>query len=380
VGTCLLLTTLTLSSRVAAQGQASSRWWSPGDGHMLPAALDYANPDGTLGILNTAGPIETKGHPFFEPIGTNGRACVTCHQPSDAMTVSAATARERWRETGGRDPLFAAIDGKNCPNLPQDDPAAHSLLLERGLIRVFLPWPPQKADGTRIDPEFTIEVVRDPTRCNTDPQYGLTSSTPTISVYRRPRMAANLKYVTAAAFGVSPFIVKNGQPAARDPETGALVSMNMMADAREPTLRTQAVSAAATHLQVASQLQASQIDRIVAFESQVYAAQRIHRGAGSLVEPGGPPALGPAALASGSTGTLGKTPHASSFRWATDGRRCRGPATRRRMRETRCANRWHVGTTCSSSARSGSATPCTSTRSASAIPPSAPARHVTACI
>ena len=330
VWTCLLLTPLMWSSRVAAQSQASSRWWSAGDGRTLPATLDYVNPDGALGILNTAGPIETKGHPFFEPIGTNGRACVTCHQPSDAMTVSAASARERWRETGGKDPLFAAIDGKNCPNLPQDDPASHSLLLERGLIRVFLPWPPQKADGTRIDPEFTIEVVRDPTRCNTDPQYGLTSSNPTISVYRRPRMAANLKYVTAAAFGVSPFIVKNGQPAARDPETGALVSMNMMADAREPTLRTQAVSAAATHLQVASQLQASQIDRIVAFESQVYAAQRMHRGAGSLVEPGGPPALGPAALASGGPARWGTTPHASSFRWATDGRRCRRPATRRR--------------------------------------------------
>ena len=130
---------------MAAQSQASSRWWSAGDGRTLPATLDYVNPDGALGILNTAGPIETKGHPFFEPIGTNGRACVTCHQPSDAMSVSAASARERWRETGGKDPLFAAIDGKNCPNLPQDDPASHSLLLERGLIRVFLPWPPQKA-------------------------------------------------------------------------------------------------------------------------------------------------------------------------------------------------------------------------------------------
>ena len=56
----------------------------------------------------------------------------------------------------------------------------HSLLLNRGLIRVFLPWPPHKADGTRIEPEFTIEVMRDPTGCNRDPQYGLASSNPTI--------------------------------------------------------------------------------------------------------------------------------------------------------------------------------------------------------
>jgi hypothetical protein len=305
LATLCLLAVLASSIRAAAQEEHAGRWWSPGDGRVLPAAVDYSNADGSLGILNTAGAIDTKGHPFFEPIGTNGRACVTCHQPSDAMSLSAATARERWRETGGKDPLFAAIDGQNCPHLPQDDPASHSLLLNRGLIRVFLPWPPLKTDGTRIDPEFTIEVVRDPTGCNTNPQYGLTSRAPTISVYRRPRMAANLKYVTAAAFGVSPFIVKNGQPAARDPETGALVSMNMMADAREPTLRTQAVSAAATHLQVTGSLSRPQIDRIVAFESQVYAAQRTHRVAGSLVEPGGPPALGPAALAGGSTGTLG---------------------------------------------------------------------------
>jgi hypothetical protein len=200
VWTCLLVMPLVWSSHVAAQGQASSRWWSPGDGRTLPATLDYANPDGALGDPQHRWPDRNERASVLRTDWHEWPACVTCHQPSDAMTVSAASARERWRETGGKDPLFAAIDGKNCPNLPQDDPASHSLLLERGLIRVFLPWPPQKTDGTRIDPEFSIEVVRDPTHCNTDPQYGLTSSNPTISVYRRPRMAANLKYVTAAAF------------------------------------------------------------------------------------------------------------------------------------------------------------------------------------
>ena len=68
---------------------------------------------------------------------------------------------------------------------------------------------------------------------------------------------------------------------------------------------TQAVSAAATHLEYRGAPSRAQLDRIIEFESQVYAAQRTHRAAGSLVEPGGPPALGPAAMASGSTGTLG---------------------------------------------------------------------------
>ena len=39
---------------------------------------------------------------------------------------------------------------------------------------------------------------------------------PMVSVYRRPRPAANLKYVTHHGFGVFAFIGKNGLPASRD--------------------------------------------------------------------------------------------------------------------------------------------------------------------
>jgi len=35
------------------------------------------------------------------------------------------------------------------------------MLLDRGLIRVFLPWPPRAVDGSVIAPEFEIEVIRD---------------------------------------------------------------------------------------------------------------------------------------------------------------------------------------------------------------------------
>jgi len=282
-----------------------ARWWSPGDGRILASTAAYDNRFGTLSILNTAGQVETRGHAFFEPIGRNGRACVTCHQPADGMSVSVDTIEARWRETNGRDPIFAALDGSNCPSLPQDDAASHSLLLKRGLFRIPLPWPPRRADGTPVEPEFTIEVVRDPTGCNTHPEYGLTSSSPTVSVYRRPRPVANLKYVVADDFGVGPFIAKNGQPAARDPQSGKPLQMNMMADARETTLPGQAVSAALGHLQMASAPSAAQLQQIVAFERQVYAAQSHHREAGDLTEPGGPPALGPAALAAGRAAVLG---------------------------------------------------------------------------
>ncbi len=293
-----------VNSSAADDEGAGDFWWSPGDGRTLPTEAAYGDASGRIGILNVAGDVSTKGHPFFEPLGTNGRACVSCHQPADAMSVSAATIRARWAATGGKDPLFAAIDGANCPNLPMADAASHSLLLDRGLVRVFLPWPPRARDGSIVEPEFEIEVVRDPTGCNLDPEHGLASKTPTISVYRRPRPVANLKYVTAAAFGVGPFNAKDAQPAARDPDTGKLVNMNMMADAREPTLKTQALAAIATHLE-APPPSAAVLQRLLDFETQVYAAQSYDVRAGELVEQGGPPALGPHAMADGRTSVLG---------------------------------------------------------------------------
>src|SRR5690606_41851450 len=68
---------------------------------------------GRIGILNTDGPVATRGHPFFEPLGTNGRACVSCHQPGDAMSLAVETIRQRWEDTNGTDPIFAAIDGRS---------------------------------------------------------------------------------------------------------------------------------------------------------------------------------------------------------------------------------------------------------------------------
>ncbi|MDG2175594.1 MAG: hypothetical protein P8M72_05630 [Gammaproteobacteria bacterium] len=295
-----------VSALIATQGLSqTNQWWSPGDGRMLSAYVEYINPFGRFGIVNTTGDIETSEHPFFEPIGTNGRACVTCHQPADGMSLSVASIRQRWEDTGGADPLFAAIDGMNCPHLPPEDPASHSLLLDRGLIRIPLTWPPRNQAGEFIEPEFTIEVVRDPTGCNTHPVYGLEGERGEVSVYRRPRPAANLRYVTSALFGVSSFVGKTGMLASTDPETGLPVNMNMMADAREPTLKTQAQSAALGHLEILSPLSPEQLEQITAFELQLYGAQAWSVSGGNLMEEGGPSGLGPRNMSTGRDGVLG---------------------------------------------------------------------------
>jgi hypothetical protein len=42
----------------------------------------FADPDGGFANLNFGGPTDTTTNPFFQSMGTNGRSCVTCHQPS----------------------------------------------------------------------------------------------------------------------------------------------------------------------------------------------------------------------------------------------------------------------------------------------------------
>jgi hypothetical protein len=126
-----------------------------------------------------------------------------------------------------------------------------------------------------------------------------------VSVYRRPRPVANLRYVTHQKFGVFAFIGKNGLPASRDPATGEPSGMNLLADARQPTLATQAVEAAITHLQFDGRLDDARLARIVDFERQLYVAQTRHSGAGDLMEEGGPAGLGVRNVAAGKDGLLG---------------------------------------------------------------------------
>ena len=253
----------------------TSLWWDPGRGIALSSTKDYDDASGQLRLLNKSGEVETKGHPFFTAIGSNGRACVTCHQPSNAMSLSLDLIRDRWAATNGKDPLFAGIDGSNCPDLPHDKQESHSLLLERGLFRVALPWPP--ATGK---PNFRIEVVRDPTGCNKNPA--------SISVYRRPRVAANLQYIALP--------------------TGD----TLMADGRERTLQSQAASAALIHEQAAAAPTLAQLQQIEDFERQLFMAQQWDVLGGLLAEPGGPPLLGADNLASGVAGA-GAVPAAGNL-------------------------------------------------------------------
>lgn len=295
----LLLSIATIAAGpLAAQepwlaGSTSALTFSP---VLLPSELDL-NATGIGETLNINGLTVAALNPFFQALGTNGRTCATCHQPSNSMSMSVSAVQQRYTLSHGQDPLFAPIDGANCPDAVTsstfyaitDPNNPHSLLLNRALIRIGLPWPP-----AGITPEFSIAVASDPTRCELDAKYGLPAGT--VSVYRRSLMAANLKYVTS----VNKSEIAPGVTLPTDPYTGLPESGNIMYDGREPTLQHQATDALLTHAQAVFLPKAAVIQAIVDFENNIYTAQAVDNHAGSLtlLASGGPNALwtGTAAL------------------------------------------------------------------------------------
>ncbi len=268
----------------------------------VPAKGTDSNSAGTLGFISRTGAARTVGageHPFFKSLGSNGRSCGTCHQPSQAMSVSVSHIRARFNRFGVRDPIFAPVDGANCPTLVpasetrasrfyggrrgrgSDSRKARSLLLNDGLFRIFMP-----PAATR---DFKIEVVKDPYGCNTpgnphastsdgnDGANGSGGTIPIYSMYRRPLIGMALDFKTE--------FLSFGPP-------GGL-SGNIMWDGREPTLFSQALSATLGHAQRDNRptseggqgtltVDSDEIKNIVEYEVGFFAAQIRDKKAGAL--------------------------------------------------------------------------------------------------
>ena len=235
----------------------------------IPELLPNPDPTGTIETYNTVGPTETATQPFFQSLGTNGRACATCHEPRSAWSVSAASIQQRFDASEGTDPIFRSVDGATCPSADVSTLAArrtaYSLLLSRGLIRIFLPLPAPR--------DFAITAISDPYGC-TD----LSANPPVISVYRRPLPSANLRFLTecpANQVGCAP--------------------LSIMWDGREASFQSQAVDATLGHAQALNPPTGAQVDQIVNFDTGLYDAQEFDNDAGNLharQASGGPQPLG----------------------------------------------------------------------------------------
>lgn len=228
-------------------------------GNPVGPRLTFENASGTLRTISTSGTVEG-GNPFFQDLGTNGRTCLTCHQPAQAWTVTPAELNERFERTDGLDPIFRANDGSNCEGADVSTVSkrrrAFSLLLTKGLIRMDLDVP--------VGAEFEILDVDDPYDCGTLPS--------SASIYRRPLPATNLAFVSTVMWD------------GRETSPGQAIRDDLIS---------QALHAVTGHAEGAPP-SAAQLEAIVDFELGLFTAQTVDRWAGSLAERGargGPRAL-----------------------------------------------------------------------------------------
>jgi len=247
VATCALAASLTLLGQPATADRA-------GD---LIASRDQF---GQLRTFTTNGQFDLT-NPFFSELGTNGRACFTCHRPDQGWTVTPDDVQRRFHESRGLDPIFRSNDGSNCQGADISTLGkrrkAFTLLMSRGLIRVGIDVPQ--------DAEFIIDSVDDP--------YGCDAPLTGASMYRRPLPATNLGFLSAVMWD------------GRESSTTTTILQDLAQQADDATMG---------HAQAASHLTDQEKQEIVAFETALFTAQAVSDDAGSLRAAGadgGPVAL-----------------------------------------------------------------------------------------
>jgi len=251
----------------------------------------FTNPTGASRVVTVNGATIDENNPFFQNLGTNGRRCVTCHQPSAAMGITPPQIQAVFNATQGLDPLFRLNDGANGPLAPVSTLAqrqqAYSLLLSKGLIRIPLTLPANR--------DFDVKVVLDPYQgTGANPPVNQTvpaTASPVLSFYRRPLLSANTRFISAVMWDGREATVSPVPPNANQGdgvqafEVGAPVRTNML---------TQANNATRGHAEGARDLTAAERASIVDFQMNLVVAQERDNVAGTLNASGatgGPQAL-----------------------------------------------------------------------------------------
>ena len=248
-----------------------------------PNLQDFPDPTGAVRTVSLTGSVDTT-NPFFQSLGSNGRACISCHQPGDAWTVTPPHIRERFEQSKGEDPIFRPVDGANCPSADvttkEARENAYSLLLNKGLIRISLAVP--------AGSEFEITNISDPQHC---PQTTLTQP----AMYRRPLPSTNLDFLATVMWD------------GRENTKGQTILQDLATQSNDATLG---------HAQAATPLTDQQRSAIVAFETALYTAQSRDHQAGQLNQDGahgGPEAVSTQAFFLGINDPLGGNPTNAAF-------------------------------------------------------------------
>jgi len=233
----------------------------------IPNGTSFLNTGGASQTYSTVGGGIDQTGPFFQSLGTNGRSCGSCHQPSDGMSVSALHVQLRFAQTAGLDPIFRTVDGSNCDhNIDvstfQGRYSAYSLLRTRGLIRIALAVPSSA--------NYVVTAVSNPYACN---------ETDVISQYRRPLPATNLRFLSAVMF--------DGRESTPLTGTTKILYANYPGSL-ESDLAHQSLDATIGHAQGdGTRPTSAEQQEIVNFEMSLFTAQSLSFFAGPLNSAGG---------------------------------------------------------------------------------------------
>ena len=209
------------------------------------------NHSGLARTVSSKGFIDTTG-PFFQPLGTNGRACVTCHVMNQGWGISAADVQHRFEESDGKDPIFRTVDGSNSPNADISTLDARFqafiMLREKGLIRVERPIP--------AGAEFELVEVQDPYHY---------ASAAGLSLFRRPIPTTNLRFISTVMWDGREVDPANPMKIANSKAVNEAILRASLAH--------QSLDATNGHAQGAVPLTALQQQQIVDFELSLATAQ-----------------------------------------------------------------------------------------------------------
>ncbi len=122
----------------------------------LPNNFPHLNPNGISTTFSTRGFVDLTGE-YFQPQGTNGRSCSTCHTAQNAWSINPGTVGLLFAQTDGTHPLFNPLDADNPAadlSTVEARRAGYSMLLTRGVFR--------RGGPPRAEREWDVVAVDDP--------------------------------------------------------------------------------------------------------------------------------------------------------------------------------------------------------------------------
>ena len=228
--------------------------------------LNSVNSHGIDASFNTAGAIDLD-NAFFKSLGSNGRTCSTCHEPSEGWTITPKGVQARFEKTRGQHPLFRLNDGANSPNASvstvEERRNAYSMLLRKANLRVGI--------GIPAGAEFKLIEADDP--------YGHASATE-LSLFRRPLPTTNLKFLSSVMWDGRETTLMPGSDYCIFGTSTCYASVSF-------DLSTQASHATQGHAEALEMLTPQQRNEIMTFESGLFTAQIHSTEAGNLKTHGG---------------------------------------------------------------------------------------------